>query len=160
MIDVQDQEFSSIKVEVDDQVNKLKASFNDTLKNTLVEHAKKINEQVQDQLADIKSTLDNKIDSIKGDVIGQVHKVNQHVNDLRVEITKVADSLKSKHKEVNESLDNLLRRIEQSPVSFPSSPCTTFLFSAPTTIWYTFIHCATIFHQHASICSPFYCRYL
>ena len=57
------------------------------------EYAKKINEQVQDQLVDIKSTLDNKIDSTKGDVIGQVHKVNQHVNDLRVEITKVTDSL-------------------------------------------------------------------
>ena len=109
-----------------------------TLKNTLDEHAKKINEQVQDQLVDIKSTLDNKIDSTKGDVIGQVHKVNQHVNDLRVEITKVADSLKSKHTEVNESLDNLLRHIEQSPVSFPlGSPCTPFLFEAPTTIQYT-----------------------
>ena len=34
LIDVQDQELSSIKVEVEDQVNKLKASFNDTLKNT------------------------------------------------------------------------------------------------------------------------------
>ena len=70
LIDVQDQELSSIKVEVDDQVNKLKASFNDTLKNTLDEHAKKISEQVQDQLVDIKSTLDNKTDSTKGDVIG------------------------------------------------------------------------------------------
>ena len=109
LIDVLDQELSFIKVEVEDQVNKHKASFNDTLKNTLDEHAKKINEQVQDQLVDIKSTLDNKIDSTKGDVIGQVHKVNQHVNDLRVEITKVADSLKSIHKEVNESLDNILR---------------------------------------------------
>ena len=83
------------------------------LKNTLDEHAKKINEQVQGQLVDIKSTLDNKIDSTKGDVIGQVHKVNQHVNDLRIEITKVADLLKSKNEEVNESLDNLLRCIEQ-----------------------------------------------
>ena len=46
LIDVQDQELSSITVEVDDQLNKLKASFNDTLKNTLDEHAKKINEQV------------------------------------------------------------------------------------------------------------------
>ena len=100
LLDVQDQELSSIKVEVEDQVNKLKASFNDMLKNTLDEHAKKINEQVQGQFVDIKSTLDNKIDSTKGDVIGQVHKVNQHVNDLRVEITKAADSLKSKHKEV------------------------------------------------------------
>ena len=106
LIDVQDQELSSIKVEVEDQVNTLNASFNDMLKNTLDEHAKKINEQVQGQLVDIKSTLDNKIDSTKGDVIGQVHKVNQNVNDLRVEITKVADSIKSKHKEVNESLDN------------------------------------------------------
>ena len=44
LIDVQDQELSSIKVEVEDQVNKLKASFNDTLKNTLDEHVKKINE--------------------------------------------------------------------------------------------------------------------
>ena len=30
LIDVQDQKLSSIKVEVDNQVNKLKASFNDT----------------------------------------------------------------------------------------------------------------------------------
>ena len=119
LIHVQDQELSSIKVKVEDQVNKLKASFNDMLKNKLDEHAKKINEQVQGQLVDITSTLNNKINSTKGDVIGQVHKVNQHVNDLRVEITKVADSLKSKHKEVNESIGNLLRCIEQSPVSFP-----------------------------------------
>ena len=82
-------------------------------------------------MVDIKSTLDNKIDSTKGDVIGQVHKVNQHVNDLRVEITKVADSLKSKHKEVNESLDNLLRRIEQSPVSFPTVPFAPPSYSVP-----------------------------
>ena len=61
LIDVQDQELSSIKVEVDDQVHKLKAPFNDMLKNTLDEHAKKINEQVQGQLVDTKSTLDNKI---------------------------------------------------------------------------------------------------
>ena len=83
---------------VEDQVNKLKASFNDTLKNKLDEHAKKMNKQVQGQLVDITSTLDNKIDSIKGAVIGQVHKINQHVNDLRVEITKVTDSLKSKQR--------------------------------------------------------------
>ena len=131
LIDVQDQELSSIKVEVDDHMNKLKASFNDTLKNTLDEHVKKINEQVQDQLVDIKSTLDNKIDSTKCDLIGQVHKVNQHVNDLRVEITKVADSLKSKHIEVNESLDNLLRCIEQSPVSFPMVPLAPPSYSMP-----------------------------
>ena len=131
LIDVQDQELSSIKVEVDGQVNKLKASFNDTLKNTLDEHAKKINEQVQGHLVDTKSTLDNKIDSTKGDVIGQVHKVNQYVNDLRVEITKVADSLKSKHIEVNESLDNLLRCIEQSPVSFPMVPLEALLIQCP-----------------------------
>ena len=131
LIDVQDQDLSSIKVEVDNQVNKLKASFNDMLKNTLDEHAKKINEQVQGQLVDIKSTLDNKIDSTKDDVIGQVHKVNQHVNDLRIEITKVADLLKSKHKEVNESLDNLLRCMEQSPVSFPTVPLTPPSYSMP-----------------------------
>ena len=82
-------------------------------------------------MVDIKSTLDNKINSTKGDVIGQVHKVNQHVNDLRVEITKVADSLKSKHKEVNESLDNLLRHIEQSPVSFPTVPLAPPSYSVP-----------------------------
>ena len=93
-------------------------------KNTLDEHAKEINEQVQGQLVDIKSTLDNKIDSTKGDVIGQVHKVNQHVNDLRVGITKVADSL-------NESLDNLLRCIEQSPVSFPTVPLHPLLIQCP-----------------------------
>ena len=130
LIDVQDQELSSVRVQVEHQVDKLKASFNDTLKNKLDEHAK-IDEQVQDQLVDITSTLDNKIDSTKGDVIGQVHKVNQHVNDLRVEITKVADSLKSKHKEVNESLDNLLRCIEQSPVSFPTVPLAPPSYSMP-----------------------------
>ena len=86
------------------------------LKNQLDEYAKKIDEQVQGQLVNIMSTLDKKIDSTKGDVIGQVHKVSQHVNDLRVEITKVADSLKSKHKEVNESLDN--NHLSHSP-QFP-----------------------------------------
>ena len=60
-----------------------------------------------------------------------MHKVYQHVNDLRVEITKVGDSLKSKHKEVNESLDNLLRCIEQSPVSFPMVPLAPPSYSMP-----------------------------
>ena len=60
-----------------------------------------------------------------------MHKVNQYVNDLRVEITKVADSLKSKHIEVNESLDNLLRCIEQSPVSFPTVPLAPPSYSMP-----------------------------
>ena len=40
-----------------------------------------------------------------------MHKVNQQVNDHRTEITKVSDSFKTKHKEVHESLDHLLRCI-------------------------------------------------
>ena len=82
-------------------------------------------------MVDITSTLNKKIDSTKGGVIGQVHKVNQHVNDLRIEIAKVADSLKNKHKEVNESLDNLLRCTEQSPVSFPTVPLVPPSYSMP-----------------------------
>ena len=76
---MQDQELSSIKVEVEDQVNKLKASLNDTLRDKLDEHAKKINEQVQGQLVDITSALDNKTDSTKGYGIGQVHKVKVNI---------------------------------------------------------------------------------
>ena len=87
LIHVQDQELSSIRIKVEDQMNKLRASFNDMLKNKLDEHVKKkIYEQFQDQLVDISSTLDNKIDSTKGDVIRQVHKVNQHVIDPRIKI--------------------------------------------------------------------------
>ena len=77
------------------------------------------------------STLDDKIESTKADILGQVHKVNQQVNDLRAEITKVSNSLKSKYKEVNESLDNLLRHIEQSPVSFPMVPLAPPSYSMP-----------------------------
>ena len=55
------------------------------------------------------STLDDKIEGTNAGILGQVHKVNQQVNDLRTEITKVSDSFKSKHKEVHESLDHLLR---------------------------------------------------
>ena len=77
------------------------------------------------------STLDDKIESTKADILGQVHKVNQQVNELRAEITKVSNSLKSKHKEVNESLDNLLRCIEQSPVSFPMVPLAPPSYSMP-----------------------------
>ena len=58
LIHVQDQEQSSIRVEVEDQVNKLKASFNDTLKNKLDEHAKKMNKQVQGK---IHSSIDKKL---------------------------------------------------------------------------------------------------
>ena len=42
------------------------------------------------------STLDDKKESTKADILGQVHKVNQQVNDLRAEIAKVFNSLKSK----------------------------------------------------------------
>ena len=55
------------------------------------------------------STLDDKIEGTKAGILGQVHKVNQQVNDPRTEITKISDSFKSKHKEVHESLDHLLR---------------------------------------------------
>ena len=40
------------------------------------------------------STLNDKIESTKADILGQVHKVNQQVNDLRAEITNVSNSLK------------------------------------------------------------------
>ena len=46
LIHVQDQELSSIKIEVEDHVNKLKEPFNDMLNNKLNDHAKKINKQV------------------------------------------------------------------------------------------------------------------
>ena len=48
------------------------------------------------------STLNDKIESTKADILGQVHKVNQQVNDLRAEITKVSNSLK-----VSESMSPL-----------------------------------------------------
>ena len=60
-----------------------------------------------------------------------MHKVNQHGNDLRVEISKVTDLLKSKHKEVSESLDNLLKPKEQSSVSLPKIPLAPSSYSMP-----------------------------
>ena len=68
------------------------------------------------------STLDDKIEGTKAGILGQVHKVNQHVNDLRTEIARVSDSFKSKHKEVYKSLDHLLRYTEQSSTLCPTIP--------------------------------------
>ena len=37
------------------------------------------------------STLDDEIGSTKAHILGQVHKVNQQVNDLRDQITKLIE---------------------------------------------------------------------
>ena len=125
-----DDKIESTKADILGQVHKVNQQVND-LRTEIDKVSGSLKIRILHKEA--HETLDNLLRCIstKVDIIGQVHKVNQHVNDLRVENTKVTDPLKSKHKEVKESLDNLLRPIEQSSVSLPTISLAPSSYSKP-----------------------------